>query len=156
MTHVTLTSPELLMAGFTGVFRFVESRVNGRAVGHGLTIKEAAAGDVIGAMAEAAVAKALGRYWLGEFHNHRAMDVPGYQVRHTPYPNGRLAIKESDSDGDRFVLVVGDPPTFYVVGWAWGGAAKQEHYYGQHFGNGGMCYAVPQSDLQPLKELARG
>ncbi len=149
--RIRLTGPEMTMAGLTGVCRFVESREKGRVPGT-RTMLEAAGGDILGAMGEAAVAKALGRYWLGEWLNHKAMDVPGYQVRHTSYDSGHLCVQDSDADGERFVLVVGDPPNLRVVGWMWGGEAKQLKYYSQTFG----CFVVPQADLRVVEELRNG
>ena len=120
--------------------------VRNRTPVNGQCVYKAAADDVVGAMAEAAVAKALGVYWLGEWLNHKALDVGDYQVRHTKHPNGRLLLQPGDADEQYFVLVTGLPPAFTIRGAIDACQGKTTEFWDTSMER--PCYAVPQHKLK--------
>lgn len=132
----------------TGLARYIEARVNCRTPINGQNISSAAANNIVGAMAECAVAKAMGAYWCGEWLNHKAADAAGYQVRHTEYKSGKLLLQPCDSDDEIYVLVTGTPPTFRVVGAIRCGDGKKDCYWDSSLPR--PCYVVPQASLGDL------
>lgn len=152
---VTLSWTECTMAGIVGLWRWNESRVHSRVPDQG-SYAEALIHDVFGAMGEAALAKKMGRFWLGEWLNHRAPDVAtddnrNVQVRWTKYSNGHLLIQRRDDPAAYYVLVTGEPPTFTVCGWYRGEQAQQECYWGTGPRMPRPCFAVPQEHLNAFE-----
>ena len=154
MDTVELSNPEMWMAGQTGLARWLNARKQKRTPVNGHDIYIAAADDIVGAMAEAAVAKAFNRYWLGEWQTGNVgkdRDVDGLQVRHTRYPAGKLLIQKNDHDQSLYVLVVGMPPLFRIAGWMQAMIGKQDRFWDSKLPR--PCFAVPQDELQPMEKL---
>ena len=149
---ITLTGPEMWLAGMTGLARWIEARVKGRKPVNSQDVYTAIGDDIAGAMAEAAVAKYLGVYWLGEWLNHKCPDVGGYQVRHTRYPGGKLLLQPEDKDEEEYILVTGTPPKFSIAGTIFAKQGKQDRYWDTTMKR--PCFAVPQHDLQTLDKEA--
>lgn len=154
MIAVTLDRFEIEIAAAVGVRRAIDSLVNGR--------RQAAAdadpnGAIVfqqhieGACGEMAFAKALGRYWSGSVNTFKqGGDVGDVQIRTRSRTNYDLIVRDRDRNEDYFVLVVGTCPTYTIVGYIQGAAAKQEHWKSNHGGHG-TAYFIPQADLQPLR-----
>ena len=102
--------------------------------------------DVQGAAAELAASKYLRLVWnFGcEGAKEEADLYPNVEVRTTRHLGGRLIVRPQDIDDRPYVLVVGELPTFRVVGWAYGHEAKREEPRadGSHW--------LPQSGLRRL------
>ena len=109
--------------------------------------------DVHGAIAEALVAKTLGLYWNPATYDRSRADV-GFdiEVRSTPNPNGKLAVRPADKDSRKFYLVVGLYPDIKIVGWIYGKEAKQDKYWRDKDEKNNKIehphWAVPQCDLK--------
>jgi hypothetical protein len=98
-----------------------------------------------GAAAEIAASKHLNRRWLFSAYKPGQADLePDIEVRSTPRPHGCLVIRQRDHDDRPYVLVVGQIPSFRVVGWVYGHEAKR--YERRPDGS----YWVPQTELPPL------
>lgn len=114
--------------------------------------------NIMGSVAEAAAALALGQEFHAGVNTFEAPDIGGdVQVRWTKYSNGHLKVKQDDADKERFVLVTGsNPHELSVVGWIWGHEAKQQPWF-HDMGKSGreLCYWVPQSALHSPKEFKR-
>lgn len=82
--------------------------------------------DIVGAWAEYAVAKLLGVRWVPNIGGNDAKigDVCGFHVRGS-VARPWLPIRPDDLDRAPFVFVTGEPPTVYVRGWIYAGAAKR-------------------------------
>lgn len=106
--------------------------------------------DIEGAMAEMAAARALGIYWDPSTTRHDT-DLDGHQVRWTRYPDGKLILRDRDSDEYRYVLVLGLAPRFVVAGWMEGVDAKADRYYTDPGSRGMPCWMIPQADLEPVR-----
>lgn len=123
--------------------------------------------DVLGAVAECAVAAQLGGFWPALNRPDGSGDVwlpfvgPG-EVRSTLKPDGSLIVRDRD-DGklDRpFVLVVGPMhwdgrlATVRCAGWIFGRDAADTRFRSAP-GGGQAAYFVPQEALLPLEQLQR-
>jgi len=71
-------------------------------------------------------------------------------VKTTPYRNGHLiaTLKKIKNPPDKYVLVVGELPTYSVVGEVWSVDLLKEGNI-KDFGYG-PCYALTQSELNPI------
>lgn len=113
--------------------------------------------DRQGALAEMAVAKALGRAWDGKFfeiddwYKWREVgnDVSGLEIRSTKHRNGRLIIHPKDKDYAPFILVIANKDDFELKGWVYGFEGKREEWW-QDVGYGRPCYYVPQDILRDI------
>jgi hypothetical protein len=123
---------------------------------HGLqaSSKEGLRLHLLGAIAELAVAKALGveDSWVEftEQYKHLPGDVGGnIQVRSTELPAGRLIVHKTDPDDCPFVLVRLDrlPDAAEIVGWAWGRDCKRPEFWRGDLPR--PCFMVPAADLTP-------
>lgn len=113
--------------------------------------------NVMGAVAEAAAAVALGLEFHAGVNTFEAADIgSNVQVRWTKYDSGHLKVKQDDANDEAFVLVTGSNPHGLTVrGWIWGREAKQAKWL-HDMGQSGreLCYWVPQSDLRSAKEFS--
>jgi hypothetical protein len=114
----------------------------------------------LGQCGELTVSRALGvpyepKVEQGPYANHRDGDVAGFQVRTTELPYGCLIIRRRDVDVLRhpFVLVVGSPPTFRIVGWIWGRAGALTEYWRTDVPL--PAWFVPQAYLLPWDQRPR-
>ena len=145
---IELTWQEQLFAMQAGGMRRISALARNRREQRGQPPGDLWGNDIEAAGAEAAVAKAMDRYWLAVHSSPHELsgDVGKLQVRSTQRPDGRLIVHDSDSDDAPFVLVRGVFPTYDVVGWIYGKDAKQERFlFG---GDGRPAYFVPDSELE--------
>jgi len=75
----------------------------------------------------------------------------GLEVKQTGHKAGHLIVTDDDRDTDVAVLVVGESPTYYVVGWIPVSVAKKPRYKASD-----GSYWVSQINLQPIENLKRG
>lgn len=143
---VTLTELECLVGAFNGCSRRVESLFK-RREGRKLADWEK---DIDGACAEIAVSKAIGRRIgspIGTFH---APDVGTIQVRHTKLESGCLIHRREDSERRPFVLVVGEIPTYTIVGWLYGKECRKTEWL-KTYNNREPAWFVPQQALRKFE-----
>lgn len=117
--------------------------------------------DIVGAVAEMVVAKALNKFWAGQEGNFQAADVGHLQVRGTERQDGCLIVHppppmnkpkaRGDKPGDIFVLVVGLPPYLWIPGWCYGHEAQQPKWWRGQYER--PAYFVRQSALRPFNTL---
>ena len=149
---------ELALGAKVGVARAAYAQANGLQNARGLAAARGAqvwALDVVGAMAEVAVAKRLDRYWeayVGPPTPHRP-DVGLVEVRWAGPPTGHLIVPPL-GDGP-YVLVTGDAPDLTIHGWLDAAEARRGDWYAEGRGPGSGAYWVPQSALRPIGELVR-
>lgn len=74
----------------------------------------------------------------------------GLEVKQTPHKNGHLIITDDDRNTDIAVLVVGESPTYYIVGWIPVSVAKRPRFQSAQGG-----YWISQINLQPIESLKR-
>lgn len=158
---VTLSEEECMQAAVLGAARRIKSKTAGLRDNHGLTGGKGWDLDIEGAMAEMAMAKAMGVYFDPTVGTFKAPDVvsrsgAGVQVRSTTRKDGRLIVRDPDPDDELYVLVISALPRFRIVGWMRGGDAKQDRY--KTAPDRGPrkrkpAYFVPQKDLQPFSKL---
>jgi hypothetical protein len=78
--------------------------------------------NIIGAMAEMAVAKAFNKWFvprLNTFHNESDV-LEDVEVRSTTRSDGSLIIRDNDPLSRRFILVVVTDMTCHLKGWCYG------------------------------------
>lgn len=152
--QVKLTKPELFLAGIVGLWRKIQNIGTRR---KSLRADDALDYDVDvrGAQGEIAFCKALGVYPTGLFA-FRAADVEidgeHFEVRTTPYPNGRLPIYERDRDDAIYVLVTGKDGDFRVRGWILGEFGKDPQFWDEKIPR--PAFLVPQDRLAPFRRRA--
>jgi hypothetical protein len=112
--------------------------------------------DIEGSIAEMMFAKFRRQYWDFNVYTKRdrrlfkAGDVGGFEVRWTERLNGSLILRTDDSPGSYFVLVVGECPNYWIVGWIKAvDGMKDEYLDAPH--DGPESWFVPQSALTLFK-----
>lgn len=150
MREVTLTRDEMIFAAHGGVVRNIDAILKGRRTIFGNPQRELWANNMIGALAECAVAKSLGRYWTPLYDQPTGVADIGTrtQVRSSLNPDATLRVYERDKPDHAFILVVVKAPCFSLVGWQWGHEAKQDKYRAN--GDGEATWAVPQAELREM------
>lgn len=156
MIQIQLDATWLLLSGWVGLGRTVQSKKKGRQERDGqkddslrwnLTVE--------GAMAEAAVAQYFDAFWTGaRFGPTQQHDIGNMEVRSTHHQNGHMHIYERNDDACPFIFVVTDFNSLScnIVGWIYGRDAKRPEWI-REGRPGGACYWVPQSALRPPEEL---
>jgi hypothetical protein len=153
VTDVELSWGEWRRAAYEGVDRFVRAFARKRASAHGSDdgdLRAALWKNMLGALGEAAAAKALDRYWgCGDTRLDYGGDVGPYHVRTRALLSYDLTVYPSDPDDAAIFLIVPlAAPRFRVQGWLYGREAKQERYW--QAPNGRWAYFVPVADLRAL------
>ncbi len=148
---VNLTAKEMMLASMNGQMRQVQ---NIRDVYRAPTMGCGHSNDwqlhIEGALAEWAVAKALGKYPTGfEFGGE---DVRGYEVRSSPNKNTLMYMKDTDKDDAIYIRVTGINGDYELRGWITGKEGKKfpkEDIYKK----GRPAIWVPYKALHPIEEL---
>jgi hypothetical protein len=154
---VRLTVSELYLASMVGVRRHVTALSRGQADRNGADRMDASAAyyaHINGAQGECAAAKALLTFWLMSVDARKEEPdlLPDWQVRTRTQVGYDLIVRSDDRDDQRFVLVIGNGPTFDVCGWIWGRDAKDEQWLRDRGERGAPAFWVPRSALRPLGE----
>jgi hypothetical protein len=142
---------EFHAAAQVGLLRFVLSRVQNRKQDPpGLTMMHYLGNDIHGACTEQAACKAKGIHWPASVNTFTGEpDIPGFDVRGTPRPNGRLILHKTDVPDRRVILVRGTPPDWDVVGHMLIGDGQNPRWWTDP-GTGRPAYFVPPTELVPL------
>lgn len=155
MEIVRLTTTELMVAGYIGTARNVQSSVVvGRDPGVGLRQDDNWTKNIEGAAGEMAVAKLLGIYWMPRIGDIQADDVGPYQVRTNASRRlDDMALHDKDRDDRAFISVLSFVPDFHILGWIMAKDGKQASW--SRVGTPGRppCYFVPRSALHPMSDL---
>lgn len=154
--RVELSKVELLHACAVGVYR---RAMHMYALAKGEIDPSGRAGapepwhEIEGAVGEYVVAKFLNINWPGDWWTRkRTADLlPDIEVRWTKYNDGHLLIKDGDPITNRYVLVVGAIPTYYVVGWVYGNEGTKQEYYRPIKPGAEPCFCVPQDALRSMR-----
>jgi len=109
--------------------------------------------EVVGVCGEIAVAKFKG-VWFSPLLNtfHYTPDCLGYEVRATDRVEGRLIVRENDADDRKYILATTDGSDVILVGWLFGGEAKQDRWRSNP-NDYRECWMVPQKFLHPMADL---
>lgn len=149
--NVTLEWFEVSRAALVGVSRNVEAMRKGCV--SRLPISDEWSAHILGALGEAAFAKATNRYWSGSVNTFKAADVgENIQIRTRSKHSYDLIVRDGDKDDDVYVLVTGGPTEFTLHGWMRCGDAKSQKFKA-NYGNYGEAYFVPKSALRPIDPL---
>lgn len=160
---VSLSKSEVFMAAVVGVSREIEARLSNRTNRFPARSEAEAWGKhIVGALAEAAFAKASGLYWCAGVNTFTSFgDVGSFEVRWSPgkidpvtkrhYPP-KLKVRNDERDSNVVVLVSGEAPNFVVHGWRRASTAKRpEWLYSPR--EGPPAYFVPIDQLAPMYTL---
>ena len=155
MVVIELSKMEFESACFVGLQRTSARLFGGSRHVYGADSTRLFDTNMMGCLAEYAVAKFLGCNWSDQPENMRIPDVGGIiEVRSTPHVEGVLRIHEGDKDGAPYVLALThDLPYVQLVGWCFGSEGKQKEFYGDKWGNNRPAYWVPQDRLGDMAQL---
>jgi hypothetical protein len=152
---VTLNPSEVEIASYVGMRRRLGAMQRGLQELYGASRADAATQwyyNIVGACGEMAVAKATNNYWGASIVPQRKGEPDvgtDIQVRCLAGNDYDLIVRTDDLSHFRYFLCLGEPPTFKIAGWMWGGDAKQDKWFKDRGGRGKPCYWVPQSELVP-------
>ncbi|MCK9459649.1 MAG: hypothetical protein M0R80_08425 [Proteobacteria bacterium] len=150
MIEVRLESYEEEIGVFVGTSRYNQAKLQGKKNSHGLKCDEAESlqHNIDGAKGEVAFAKALNLYYSGSVNTFKSGgDVGKIQVRTRGKDYYDLLVREDDRNGDTFVLVLGCPPLYQIIGYIDGKHAKNKRYL-KAYGDREPAYFVPQGCLK--------
>ncbi len=149
--EVRLTFGEMASSAMVGVYRQLESVRKGNkdqtaSKDSGFTL------HINGSMAEQAVAKALGKFWRSGVNTYADPDIdPHFQVKWRSFDEGDMFVPTNAKDGELYVLVTGQAPTFQIRGFI--SAADAKLHPVKAPGGYKPAHCVPQSALQPIELL---
>lgn len=146
---IMLSWQEIRLAAEVGVTRRIVSMRDNRRDSAGYRGSDPFDMDILGAMGEVAVAKALQVYWSPSVNTFKLPDVDNLHVRSTRYKTGSLIVRPNDPEGT-YLLVIADLPRFKIVGYCSAQYAKQDEFRSQPDATRPPCWAVPQSRLAPF------
>jgi len=146
---VRLTWAEVRAAVYGGVDRHVRALARGRQPRYDAALS-AWDYDIVGAIGERAVSKALNLYHHdGSLDLDYDGDIGRYQVRARSRNDYDLVLHPNDLDDAVYLLVLlGGLPDADIAGWCYGRDGKQPAYW-QTF-TGRPCYFVPRGVLHPF------
>jgi hypothetical protein len=105
--------------------------------------------DIEASGAEIAFARFIGEDWIGAVNTFNAPDVgQDWQVRYTDRDYGCLIIRKKDKVklDQKFVLITGSMPVFYIKGYMIGRDAIKDEFL-KNPNNGEPAWFVPQRSL---------
>jgi hypothetical protein len=144
---------EALHAAYIGVYRSMFERFKKDNYHPGGEAYEPWNNDIDGALAEAAVAKYLGKYWLGA-QGRKMPDLAECEVRATRWKTNRLILRKRDDPARVFVLAVMEEfPAVELAGWILGMEGMKEEYWGNPNNKGESAYWVPRDKLLSMEFL---
>lgn len=154
---VTLSWPEMRLAGNVAVEREVDNLMNDRRHKYGMPEFEGWQRHMEGCFGECAGGRGLGRFWLGAVGQLDAADIGmTLEVRTTPYDYGRMPIHDSDKDHHAYILVTGKAPNLRLRGWHYARDGKHKKWFRTAPGKDGrQAYWVPQDALRDIFDLQR-
>lgn len=128
MIKIDLTPSEIQMASMVGCQRAIENIQNKDLISRSGEAQHDLFGRMIaGALAEAALAKHLNKFWSKGVKG--GSDVDDVDVRCTHYHNGDLEMHSWDKDDRKYYLLTGMLGTYFIRGWILGKDAKKKEYW---------------------------
>lgn len=158
--QITLTREEQVEAARTAHERHLSQRETGRVDFKSRPEDDGRMLDLLGSLAEQAVASALGLPWDGKFKpiaewdvwRREGHDVSGLEVKATKRFNGSLILHETSRPELPAVLAVVDSSSVVnLVGWCFTHEGKQAKHWREDVPR--PCFMVSQSYLRPMPEL---
>jgi hypothetical protein len=154
MIPVILDRPSEILAATVGLRRTVENAFKVDQSFQKVNFFESIARDGEAAGAELALAQYFGlddfELSVNTFKNQADMGSR-IECKWTRWQDGHLIIKESDRNQDIAVLVVGQSPTYYVVGWIPVAIAKKDRFKHEKSNS----WWVSQVNLRPIETFQR-
>lgn len=160
---VVLNDQEQAYPKFVGNQRTDQALARGYRDKHGAEVFGAQRGrdiSVLGALGEAAAAKALGLpYTPGQFHDLGADGVGDFEIRTTEKHSNSLIIREADPERIFILVTTEDRRTYIVQGWMPSKAARLNASWRRAPGGRPPAWFVPGACLidirwLPLKPVA--
>ncbi len=153
--RVSLTQYECEMAAAVGIHRQIQAIYKKLPDKHGCDPEDGFKIHVLGACGELVLAKALDRHWPGSVNTHKEGADVGtrFQVRTRTKTWHDLIVRPDDRVTDVFVLVLGVPPHFEIVGWVVGEDARVKGQWKDYGKRGAFAWFVNRADLRPFEEL---
>jgi hypothetical protein len=146
MIKIDLTPAEIQMASMVGCQRAIENIQNKDFRSRSGESQHDLFGRMInGALAEAALAKHLNKFWSKGVKG--GADVDDVDVRCTHYHNGDLEMHTWDKDDRKYYLLTGMLGSYILRGWIWGKDAKKQEYWKVKQAGRDPQFWVPQSAL---------
>jgi hypothetical protein len=153
MIVVPLTWAEVFGAAVIGLLRYVKAC---QAKRHNFSRKNKGIfGHVLSAIAERAMAKHLGIYWVASTDPDKATgDVCGFEIRATQWPEGHLRVSERDPDDRLCVLMISEPGEeicWRIVGMKRAGECHHDEWWHAQYDE----WWVPQEALDAFSRAGR-
>jgi hypothetical protein len=154
--YTTFSVAEWNLILATAWHRIIESSAKGLnpATTYRRSMLERIGEELVGAAAEFAVAKWVGKFWtpgLNVFH-FEADCGKDIEVRGTGRVDGSLIIRDNDESDRRYVLVILHNDRASLVGWCFGHEAKKPDHLKNPHGRR-QAWFVPQDALRSIETL---
>lgn len=155
---ITLSKMEFFQAAQTGMMRQYTNVLQGRRDKHTYGKKKDNGWSIHiqGACGEAAVARFLNVFWLGEVGSNLdkfKFDVGNLQVRTRLEHLHDLIIYPDDDPEHVFILVTGEAPAFKIWGWCLGKFGQDERFLKAVTQDRPPGYFVPKRWLLPMGRI---
>jgi hypothetical protein len=152
--NIKLKKYEIEMASQVGLRRWVESYTRGHKNKHGLRGLGLDV-SIVGAIAEAAAARALNMYWDGSVNTFKQPDImPNIEIRWTGMEPPALIHRGADSEDRLFVLVTGQPNDMTIHGFLEGSECRQKKWLKAPHGRP-PAWFVPHTELKPASKIVK-
>jgi hypothetical protein len=148
---MSLEWSEVCQGAMVGVWRHVAALKRNLENKHGASEEKGWSIHIDGALGEMVFGKATGLYWDYSVNKFRSGgDVADIQIRTRSKLNYDLLVRENDADEDLFVLVLGQPQDYQIVGCFYGHEAKANNDWLKDHGGREFAFFVPQGELHDL------
>ena len=160
--QVTLTKEEQNEAVRVAHERHLSQRQTGRVDFKARPQDDGRMLDLLGSLAEQAVASAFGLPWDGKFKpiaewdvwRRAGHDVSGLEVKSTKRYNGSLILhRESRPELPAVLVIIESSSSFKLVGWTFTKEGQQERFWREKPDVPESCFMVPQSYLKTMTDL---
>ena len=160
MVTVNLTPSEILIAASWGCFRNVQSWKQAEDRYGAETERDGWQINIMGCIAEMAMAKHTDKYYNAAIGDYNAADVGTiYQIRSSSIAfkhNACLRLHEHDNPDHPYILALVGMSQVLFVGWLWGHQGQKEQYWCDKWKCNRPAFFVEQKDLNSMEDLIYG
>mgnify|MGYP003643451737 CR=1 FL=1 len=151
---IELSWMEMMSAGQVGLMRQIEASKRNRSPRFPESYPgQLLANHVNAAIAEMAVCRLLGVYWVPSVNQFHVPDLEEHNIEVRYSTRADLKVRGDEQEA-RIVSVTGDPfGKLEIAGWCWGREAINDRYKKDPGNRGKPAFFIPHSALSAIEDL---